>query len=130
MDAKHLKEFKSNPSENAYLKWMFRDLSLNHRILKILLKKALRLCGRKELVDWAIEEQGISIHRACKIICMIRSMYYNAHKKNDQTFISKLVDLVALCPTLGFQTYYVNVLLEGLFCGTGKGYFEFIGISI
>ncbi|WP_052217470.1 IS3 family transposase [Empedobacter falsenii] len=61
-----------------------------------------------------MKEQGISIHRACKIVCMSRSMYYYVHKKNDQTVISKLMDLAARYPTRGFQTYYGKIRLEGL----------------
>lgn len=41
MDAQHLKELKSLQEENARLKRMFADLSLDHRILKDIIKKKL-----------------------------------------------------------------------------------------
>lgn len=48
-------------------------------------------CERKELIDGIIDEDGISIHRACKIVCMSRSMYYYSHKKDDGIIINKLI---------------------------------------
>lgn len=45
---------------------------------------------------------------------MSRSMYYYTHKKDDQSVISKLIDLAARYPTRGFQTYFGKIRLEGL----------------
>lgn len=42
MDAQHLKELKALQEENSRLKRMFADLSLDHRILKTLLKKSFK----------------------------------------------------------------------------------------
>jgi len=39
-------------------------------------------------VNGVIDEQGVSIHRARKIVCMSRSMYYYDHRKDDQIVIS------------------------------------------
>ncbi|RKF32297.1 transposase [Sphingobacterium siyangense] len=41
MDAQHLKELKALQEENARLKRMFADLSLDHRILKDIIEKKL-----------------------------------------------------------------------------------------
>ena len=41
MDAQHLKELKALHEENARLKRLFADLSLDHRILKDILEKKL-----------------------------------------------------------------------------------------
>ena len=41
MDAQHLKELKALEEENARLKRMFADLSLDHRILKDIIEKKL-----------------------------------------------------------------------------------------
>lgn len=65
-------------------------------------------------MNGVIDEQGISIHRACKIVCMSRSMYYYDHKKDDQIVISKLMDMASRYPTRGFQTYFGKIRLEGL----------------
>ena len=61
-----------------------------------------------------IEAEGISIHRACKIVCMSRSMYYYAHKKDDQIVIDKLMDLSSKYPTRGFETYFGKIRMEGI----------------
>jgi putative transposase len=41
MDAQQLKELKALQDENARLKRMFADLSLDHRILKDIIEKKL-----------------------------------------------------------------------------------------
>lgn len=41
-------------------------------------------------------------------------MYYYTHKKDDQSVISKLIDLAARYPKRGFQTYFDEIRLEGL----------------
>lgn len=45
---------------------------------------------------------------------MSRSMYYYAHKKDDNAIISKLMGLAERYPTRGFQTYYGKIRLEGI----------------
>lgn len=61
-----------------------------------------------------VVQEEISIHRACSIVCMSRSMYYYTHKKDDSVVISKLMDLSSRYPTRGFETYYGKIRLEGL----------------
>ncbi|WP_223609587.1 hypothetical protein [Chryseobacterium sp. OSA05B] len=89
------------------------------------MKKALKLCERKELAEGVVNETGITVHRACKIVCMSRSTYYYGHKKDDPTVISKLLDLAARYP----KTYYGKIRLEGL-PWTEKEYSAFIEILI
>ena len=48
---------------------MYADLSLDHRILKgHCRKKALKPCERKELAQAVVEEEGLSISRACSLV--------------------------------------------------------------
>lgn len=61
-----------------------------------------------------VKEEAISVHRACKIVCMSRSMYYYEHTKSDEPVISKLMDLACEYPTRGFETYYGKIRLQGL----------------
>lgn len=44
---------------------------------------------------------------------MSRSMYYYAHKKDDQIVIDKLIDLSSKYPTRGFETYFGKIRMEG-----------------
>lgn len=61
-----------------------------------------------------VAEEGISVHRACKIVCMNRSMYYYTHTKDDEEVVAKLMDLAGNYPTRGFETYYGKIRMEGL----------------
>ncbi len=54
-------------------------------------------------------EEGISVHRTCKIGCMSRSMYYYSHAKDDEEVVAKLMDLAGTYPNRGFETYYGKI---------------------
>ena len=56
----------------------------------------------------------MSIHRACRIVCLSRSMYYYRAQKDDTMLISKLEELAEKYPTRGFDTYYGKIRMEGL----------------
>jgi len=57
-------------------------------------------------------------------------MYYYVHKKNDQTVISKLMDLAARYTTRGFQTYYSKIRLEGLLWNRKRGLLVYRNINL
>lgn len=56
----------------------------------------------------------MSIHRACHIVSLTRSMYYYRTQKDDGAVISKLQELAERYPTRGFDTYYGKIRMEGL----------------
>lgn len=66
------------------------------------------------MVEEILEEEEISVSRACKIICMTRSMYYYTSVKDDEPIIEKLNELAEKYPTRGFDTYYGKIRMEGL----------------
>lgn len=91
MDAQQLKELKSLQDENRRLMTMYADLSLDHHMLKdIIEKKTLRPCGRRELAEGIVKEEGLSIARACTIVCLCRSMWYCSIQRDDGEVIDKL----------------------------------------
>lgn len=61
-----------------------------------------------------LQEENISVSRACQIVCMTRSMYYYSSSRDDQEVISKLQGLAERYPTRGFETYFGKIRLEGL----------------
>jgi hypothetical protein len=61
---------------------MYAELSLDYKILKNVVKKALRPAQAKQIVDYIREEHNSSISRACRIVGYSRSgMYYQSRKK-------------------------------------------------
>ena len=50
-----------------------------------------------------MEERGISVSRACKIVSLPRSQFYYTSKKDDTAIISELEDLAYKHPSYGFR---------------------------
>jgi len=60
------------------------------------------------------EEEGISVARACKIVILVRSMYYYDSVKNDSEVESKLKWYAEKLPSRGFPEYFKRIRAEGL----------------
>jgi putative transposase len=67
-----------------------------------------------EIVEEIIEEEKISVSMACRIVQLTRSMVYYNSLKDDESIISKLLELADKYPTRGFDTYYGKIRMEGL----------------
>lgn len=61
-----------------------------------------------------LTKEQISVNRACKIVCMTRSMYYYSSKRDDDVVVEKLNELAEQYPTRGFVTYFGKIRLDGL----------------
>jgi len=60
------------------------------------------------------EEEGISIARACKIIMLVRCMYYYESVKDDSEVEAKLKWYGEKLPARGFPEYFKRIRGEGL----------------
>jgi putative transposase len=65
-------------------------------------------------VEEILTKEQISVNRACKIVCMTRSMYYYSSKRDDDVVVEKLNELAEQYPTRGFDTYFGKIRLAGL----------------
>lgn len=66
------------------------------------------------MAAYVIAQHHISISRACKIICLPKSMYYYTRIKDDSATILKLQELAVKHPTEGQDLYYSRIRREGL----------------
>jgi len=65
-------------------------------------------------VQEVVEEEQISVSRACRIVHLTRSMFYYKSLKDDGPIIAKLLELAEKYPTRGFDNYYGKIHNEGL----------------
>jgi putative transposase len=65
-------------------------------------------------VEEILTKEQISVNRACKIVCMTRSMYYYSSKRDDDVVVEKLNELAEQYPTRGFDTYFGKIRLLDL----------------
>ena len=61
-----------------------------------------------------MKEENISVGRACRIMCLTRSMWYYRSCKDDTMVESKLNALSEKFPTKGFWEYYGRIRNEGI----------------
>lgn len=66
------------------------------------------------MVAYVIATHHISISRACKVVCLPKSMYYYTKKKDDSETMNKLRELAESYPTEGQDLYYGRIRKEGL----------------
>ena len=66
------------------------------------------------MASYVISTHHISISRACKVVCLPRSMYYYTKRKDDSDTIRKLRELAEKHPTEGQDLYYSRIRREGL----------------
>jgi putative transposase len=66
------------------------------------------------MATYVIASHHTSISRACKVICLPKSMYYYTKTKDDSDTISKLQELAEKHPTEGQDLYYSRIRKEGL----------------
>ena len=66
------------------------------------------------MVAYMITTHQISISRACKVVCLPKSMYYYTKIKDDTETVIKLQQLAEKHPTEGQDLYYSRIRREGL----------------
>lgn len=64
------------------------------------------------MAAYVISTHHISISRACKVVCLPRSMYYYTKRKDDSDTIRKLRELAEKHPTEGQDLYYSRIRRE------------------
>ena len=66
------------------------------------------------MVTYLMGCHQVSISRACKVVCLPKSMYYYRTVRNDSVTISKLLELSEKHPTEGQDLYYSRIRQQGL----------------
>ncbi len=77
------------------------------------MKKALKPCERKELAQFIVAEEVLSIQRACAMVSLSRSMWYYKSVKNDTEVMDKLIEMSEIKPNRGFDYYYYRRRKQG-----------------
>nr|WP_246343514.1 IS3 family transposase [Adhaeribacter radiodurans] len=104
MEASDVKRLKELEEENARLKKMYADLSLDHSILKeVITKKGLGLWQQKQLTAEIISDYDLPVVRACHLTGLTRSQFYYKSCKDDSEVITALQELAAAHPAYGFR---------------------------
>ncbi|MFL7025625.1 IS3 family transposase [Enterovibrio norvegicus] len=105
LDASELKRIKELEAENAKLKKMFADVSLeNHAMKELFGKKGLVVCEKRDCTRTLVAA-GLSVLRACRLTAMGRASYYRKPKDwriADIEVIDAITSVLEKAPNAGF----------------------------
>ncbi|MDQ4121286.1 MAG: IS3 family transposase [Acidobacteriota bacterium] len=110
-----LRRLRQLEEENARLKQVVADLTLDKQMLQdVLKKKALRARERRQLVKKLIDEYRISIKRASALCLLARSLvYYQAHGSDDRAVRQRIKEIAATRVRYGVARIHVLLRREG-----------------
>ncbi|QBS11153.1 IS3 family transposase [Legionella israelensis] len=115
MEASDIKRMKQLEEENAKLKRMFADLSLENRALKdVIEKKPLKPAEKREMADYLVQEHGLSLRRSCSVLRLSRTAYYyQPAMDKDEAVIKELVTITEHYPRYGFRKLFIKLRQAG-----------------
>ncbi|MCI1786200.1 MAG: IS3 family transposase [Bacteroidales bacterium] len=119
-----LRKLHQLEEENAKLKQIVADLSLDKQMLQdVLKKKVLRSTQKRMAVEVLYEDYRVSIRRICSLIDFPRSMYYyKSRGKDNRALISRMRDIAMSRVRYGFRRIYVLLRREGWFVNHKRVY--------
>ena len=109
-----LRRLRQLEEENAKLKQIVADLSLDKQMLQDILKKALRLAQRKQLAQSMIDDYMISVRRACLVVMIHRSLwYYKPYGRDDMAIHHRILEISQVRVRYGVERIFVLLRREG-----------------
>ncbi|MEI6100425.1 MAG: IS3 family transposase [Eubacteriales bacterium] len=110
-----MKRLKQLEEENAKLKKLVAELSLDKLMLQdVLNKKVLRPVHRKEMATYLQQGYQISERRSCKVLKIHRAIYRRKSVKDEQVFLRmRIKEIAAVRVRYGYKRIYVLLRREG-----------------
>jgi putative transposase len=110
-----LRRLRQLEEENSKLKQIVADLSLDKQMLQdVLKKKTLRPVQLKGLAESLIADYRVSIHRACSVTMLHRSMwYYKKLFKDDLVLASRIREIAQTRVRYGCERIFTLLRREG-----------------
>lgn len=97
METSEVRRLKDLERENAELKKIVADLTLDNRLLRdVNAKKMVSLAERRSMTDYLVSDYGISERRACRVIELARSTH------RSRPYQAKHIELTAEISCLSY----------------------------
>ncbi|TAU35301.1 IS3 family transposase [Rhizobium leguminosarum] len=110
-----MKRLRQLEEENAKLKRIVADLSLDKAMLQdVLSKKPLRPARKRKLVDTVKADWKVSIRRACSVLKIDRSLYVYKSRRGEQAELKlKIKDICQTRVRYGYRRVHILIKREG-----------------
>jgi putative transposase len=108
-----LRELRMLKDENARLKKMVADLSLDKEMLQDVIKKALKPSQKKELDSHLSVQYKVSKRRSCRVLMIHHSVYYyQAHRREDVALRGRIREIAGTRVRYGHWRIYTLLRRE------------------
>jgi putative transposase len=114
LGASELRRLRQLEDENARLKRLVADLTLDKHLLTEVLRKRRKPARRRELAAWIGETFPVSRVRACGLALLARSTWYKRSTAKDQSALRlRIRELAHARPRFGSLRIPVLLCREG-----------------
>ncbi|WP_338641353.1 IS3 family transposase [Burkholderia pyrrocinia] len=110
-----VRQLKQLQDENAQLKKVVAELTLDKAMLTDVLKKKLVMSSpRRHVVDYLKSAYGTAERRACRLVAISRSVYqYRSHRDPQTALWQRMCEIAATRVRYGYRKIRVLLLREG-----------------
>jgi putative transposase len=110
-----MRRLKQLEDENAKLKRIVADLSLDREMLQDVIRgKNLRPGRKRKLAAWICKEWDVSIRRACRVIELDTSTFHYKSRRPDQAGLeTRIKEICATGVRYGYRRVHVLLRREG-----------------
>nr|WP_155642102.1 IS3 family transposase [Burkholderia cepacia] len=124
MQSDQVRELKQLQEENARLKKLVAELSLDKAILQdVAFKKVARPALRRDVVDYVVSHYGLTMRRACRLVKQPRSVqYYRSIKDPRPELRSRMREIAHTRVRYGYRRVHVLFRREGWQLGRNQAY--------
>nr|WP_155636845.1 IS3 family transposase [Burkholderia gladioli] len=124
MQSDQVRELKQLQDENARLKKLVAELSLDKAILQdVAFKKVARPALRRDVVAYVVSHYGLTMRRACRLLKQPRSVqYYRSVKDPRPELRSRMREIAYTRVRYGYRRVHVLLRCEGWQLGRNQAY--------
>src|SRR3954471_14500405 len=109
-----VRELRQMREENARLKRLVADLTLDKQILRTCSEKSLKPARRRELAQWVHDRYQVSCRRACALarICP-NTWYYKSQARDAAALRMRIREIAQARPRFGYVRIWIMLRREG-----------------
>ena len=123
MEAPEARALKALREENARLKGLVADRTLDKVMLQDVCKKILRAAHKREMVEYLTRRYAVSKQRACRCVRLMRSVYYYRSDRDPQLALrNRIHELAAARVRFGYRRILMLLNREGWRVGKKRAY--------
>ena len=116
-----VRELRQLRDENARLKRLVADLTLDRHVLQEVIKKNLATPRRRDIARWIRDCFQLSVRRSCALSCLRNATwYYRSQARDSSVLRQRLRELATARPRFGYERLHILLTREGWRVGRNR----------